>query len=210
MYKYYNELINILFYLNGNTIQTWKRCIHKVQAGTKTYLTLTVLVGQESECLEVIKTLLLWHVRDWLICPMCHTFPSTFFYSPPFIPFSMLASGFHYHPHFLHFCVSTFPLPHFSPAPIYSQIGTPRRVYFSRTFLSAWLQFYPLPLQASLLPPELQMTTHFPWKHLSSFSPPLKPFPDSSTKKAPAAQISSSAYHQRIKQSQHNPLRTCP
>lgn len=88
-----NELINILFHLNDNTIQMQIKTDiyiqYKLVQGT--YLTLTVLVGQESECLKFIKMLLLWYLRDWLICPMCHTFPfpSTFFYSPPFIPFSL-------------------------------------------------------------------------------------------------------------------------
>lgn len=53
------------------------------------YLTLTVLTGQERECLKVIKMLFLWYLRDWLTCPMCHAFPFPSTFPSTSFPFSM-------------------------------------------------------------------------------------------------------------------------
>lgn len=105
-----------------------------------TYLTLNVLVGQESECLKVIKMLFSWYLRDWLICPMCHAFPfpSTFFSAPlpsslsPYIWFSLpspLAA-------FLCLYLSSTTL---SPTPIYSLIGIPNSLFLSQTILASCL-----------------------------------------------------------------------
>lgn len=120
-----------------------------------------------------------------------------FFSSPPHIPFSV------------HLAFITIPTPCFSmpvpffnhtfTQPIYSLICIPNRLffrpYFPLVYLSAWLQFSPPPLQSCLSPPAHTrfvyphtLPPHFPWKSVCFF-PPLKPFPDSFSKKVPAAQI---------------------
>lgn len=78
-----------------------------------------------------------------------------------------------------------------SPTPIYFLIGAPKRLFFRRSFLLpsslvfAWLQFYAPRLQSFLSPPALPHTTDTPlsMEMFDCFFPPLKPFPDSSSKK---------------------------
>lgn len=124
-----------------------------------------------------------------------------FFLLPSLHPFHR-ASGFHYHPHSLHFYASTFLLPHFHPPNLLSHRYSQKSLF--QTPLSSRLSLclaaappapssaLPLTSCSCFLPSPCQphtTTTPLSMEMFLCFFPPLKPLPDCSSKKVPAAQI---------------------